>query len=86
MDLFADFENRIKKTLQTIGIKSETDDDKILLDRVLAEPPRDPLHGDIATNAALVLAKSLGAKPRDIAVRLALELETDPDVVAVEVS
>jgi arginyl-tRNA synthetase len=86
MDLFLDFENRIKNALQNIGIEAETSEDKALLNRVLAELPRDPSHGDIATNAALVLAKSLGAKPRDIAVRLALELEADADIVAVEVA
>ena len=86
MDLFADFENRIKNALQIIGVEAKTGDDKSLLNRVLAEAPRDPLHGDIATNAALVLAKPLGRKPRDIAVRLALQLEADDDIVAVEIA
>jgi arginyl-tRNA synthetase len=35
------------------------------------EPPRDPAHGDMATNAAMVLAKPAGQKPRDIAEALA---------------
>ena len=41
---------------------------------VTAEPPRDPAHGDMATNAAMVLAKPAGLKPRDIAVDLAARL------------
>ncbi|MDH3195131.1 MAG: arginine--tRNA ligase, partial [Hyphomicrobiales bacterium] len=86
MDLFLDFENRIKNALQHIGIEPETGKDEALLNRVLAEPPRDPSHGEIATNAALVLAKPLAAKPRDIAVRLALELEADTDVAAAEIA
>ncbi len=86
MDLFRDFENRIKNALQAIGIESEREIDESLLNRVLAEPPRDPSHGDIATNAALVLAKPLAAKPRDIAARLALKLEADADIAAVEVA
>ncbi len=35
--------------------------------RVAVEPPRDPAHGDVATNAAMVLAKPAGMKPRDLA-------------------
>ncbi|MBI3199792.1 MAG: arginine--tRNA ligase [Rhodospirillales bacterium] len=48
---------------------------------ITAEPPRDPAHGDIATNAAMVLAKGAGKKPRDIAEPLLLRLKADPDVV-----
>jgi arginyl-tRNA synthetase len=39
--------------------------------RVAVEPPRDPAHGDVATNAAMVLAKAAGMKPRDLAEALA---------------
>jgi len=46
-----------------------------------AEPPRDAAHGDIATNAAMVLAKAARKKPRDIAVALLPRLEANPDVV-----
>ena len=35
--------------------------------RFAVEPPRDPAHGDIATNAAMVLAKAAGRKPRELA-------------------
>ena len=41
---------------------------------VAVEPPRDPLHGDMATNAAMVLAKPARMKPRDIAEKLAEKL------------
>src|SRR5258708_12011907 len=46
-----------------------------------AEPPRDPAHGDIATNAAMVLSKAAGKKPRDIAEALLVHLKKIPDVV-----
>jgi arginyl-tRNA synthetase len=49
-------------------------------------PPRDAAHGDLASNAALVLAKAAKAKPRDIADRLAAKLEADADVERVEVA
>lgn len=53
---------------------------------VTVEPPRDPLHGDMATNAAMVLAKPAGAKPRDIAEALAVKLSDDPRVSSAEVA
>jgi arginyl-tRNA synthetase len=51
------------------------------LSRVVVEPPKDPTHGDMATNAAMVLAKEARTKPRDLAERLASRLRTD-DVIA----
>ena len=48
---------------------------------ITAEPPRDATHGDIATNAAMVLAKAAAKKPRDIAVALVAKLKAAPDVV-----
>src|SRR5258708_14269556 len=48
---------------------------------ITAEPPRDAAHGDIATNAAMVLAKAAGKKPRDIAEPLLVRLKANPDVV-----
>ena len=41
--------------------------------RVVVEPPRDPTHGDMATNAAMVLAKDAGKKPRELAEAIADE-------------
>ena len=86
MNLFADFEQRIHTALEKLGVLGESGIAADLMERVTAEPPRDPSHGDVATNAALVLAKPLGAKPRDLATRLALRLEADPDVASVEVA
>ncbi|WP_422001252.1 arginine--tRNA ligase [Reyranella sp.] len=48
---------------------------------ITAEPPRDPAHGDIATNAAMVLAKAAKKKPRDIAEPLLARLKANPDVI-----
>ncbi|MCM8730702.1 arginine--tRNA ligase [Hephaestia sp. GCM10023244] len=53
---------------------------------VTVEPPRDPAHGDLATNAAMVLAKPAGAKPRALAEQLAVELGKLDEVAAVEVA
>ncbi|OIQ90151.1 arginine--tRNA ligase [mine drainage metagenome] len=54
--------------------------------RVTAEPPREAAHGDISTNAAMVLAKAAGLKPRDLAERLAAELTGLASVQTVEVA
>ncbi|ETX29451.1 arginine--tRNA ligase [Roseivivax isoporae] len=53
---------------------------------VTVEPPRDAGHGDMATNAAMVLAKPAGKKPRDIAEALAPRLAADPRVASAEVA
>jgi arginyl-tRNA synthetase len=54
--------------------------------RVVVEPPRDPTHGDMSTNAALVLAKDAGRKPRDLAEAIAEKLRADPRIAKVEVA
>ena len=53
---------------------------------VTVEPPRDPLHGDMATNAAMVLAKPAKARPRDIAEALAAKIGADDRIAAAEVA
>jgi len=47
------------------------------LSRVVVEPPRDPAHGDMATNAAMALAKDAGKKPRELADAIAARLRVD---------
>jgi arginyl-tRNA synthetase len=54
--------------------------------RVTVEPPRDPAHGDIATNAAMVLAKDAGRKPRELAEAIADKLRADALVAKVDVA
>jgi len=54
--------------------------------RVVVEPPRDAAHGDMATNAAMVLAKDAKAKPRDLAEAIASRLRADELIAAVDVA
>jgi arginyl-tRNA synthetase len=54
--------------------------------RVVVEPPRDPAHGDMATNAAMVLAKDAGKKPRELAQAIAGGLAADDPVQKVDVA
>ncbi|WP_347268086.1 arginine--tRNA ligase [Paracoccus sp. (in: a-proteobacteria)] len=53
---------------------------------VAVEPPRDAAHGDMATNAAMVLAKPAGRKPREIAEALAAKLAEDARIASAEVA
>src|SRR3569623_1639202 len=73
------------------GVLDELVADGVLpdgLDRknVTVEPPRDPAHGDLATNAAMVLAKSARTNPRALADASKPKLEALPSVTSVEVA
>ena len=85
MNLFTDFENRIKNALETIDIVKEKRSE-IDFGRVGVEPPRDPSHGEVATNAAMVLAKPLGQNPRALADIIAAKLGEDPDIAEISVA
>src|ERR1700736_2816353 len=56
------------------------------LSRVVVEPPKDPTHGDMATNAAMVLAKEARTKPRDLAEKIASRLRTDDLIASADVA
>ncbi len=56
------------------------------LSRVVVEPPRDTSHGDMATNAAMVLAKDAKAKPRDLAEAIAEKLRADDLIAKVDIA
>src|SRR5712671_1572150 len=56
------------------------------LSRIVVEPPRDSSHGDMATNAAMVLAKEAKAKPRDLADKIAEKLRRDEMIASVDVA
>ncbi|ARM88203.1 arginyl-tRNA synthetase [Rhizobium sp. CIAT894] len=85
MNLFTDFEARIKTALEQIDLvrekRSELD-----FGRIAVEPPRDASHGDVATNAAMVLAKPLGTNPRALADIIIAKLREDADVADVSVA
>ena len=85
MNIFADIRALVVDTLTAMmdegALPAGLD-----LAALAVEPPRDPGHGDMATNAAMVLAKPAGAKPRDIADALAARLGTDPRITSAEVA
>lgn len=82
MDVFALFANRVSAALAALYPEVPAD----ALARFVVEPPRDPGHGDLSSNAAMVVSKPLGRSPRDIAAALAEHFSADPDVASVEVA
>ncbi|HRK24698.1 MAG TPA: arginine--tRNA ligase, partial [Beijerinckiaceae bacterium] len=84
MHLFADFHARIARVLASLPATAALPDS--VRGRVTVEPPRDPSHGDLSTNAAMVIARDAGMKPRDLAESIAAALRAEPGVVAVEVA
>ncbi len=85
MNLFADIRTLVTETLGEMAREGSLPEG-LDLANVAVEPPRDPAHGDMATNAAMVLAKPAGLKPRQIAQDLAERLARDPRVAGVEVA
>ncbi|MEM9329764.1 MAG: arginine--tRNA ligase [Pseudomonadota bacterium] len=83
MNIFHIFEQNIKKIVEHIDIDKDISN---LIHRISAEPPRDPSHGDIATNAAMVLAKAAKLNPRVLAEKISKGLEQDPVVASAEIA
>src|SRR6478609_369644 len=78
--LFADVLARVRgATVAVLGPNAD-------LSRIVVEPPRDPTHGDMATNAAMVLAKDAGKKPRELADSIAAKLRGDDKVTSVDIA
>ena len=85
MNIFAEVETRIAKALEALKSEGKLPAD-LAIPAIEAEAPRDATHGDVATNAALVLSKAAKMKPRDIADALKAKLEALPDVAKVDVA
>ncbi|HEY0854174.1 MAG TPA: arginine--tRNA ligase [Devosia sp.] len=82
MDVFAIFADRVSAALTSLY----PDVTEEALARLVVEPPRDAAHGDLSSNAAMVVAKPLGKNPREIATALANAFKDDKDVASVEVA
>jgi arginyl-tRNA synthetase len=82
MDVFALFSARVASAMQVLFPEVGPD----LLARIVVEPPRDAAHGDLSTNAAMVVAKPLGKNPREVATALVEHFKNDADVASVEIA
>ncbi|TIV16269.1 MAG: arginine--tRNA ligase [Mesorhizobium sp.] len=85
MNIFADFNARIVKAVEALDLKDK-EGGTLDLSRIAVEPPRDASHGDLATNAAMVLAKPTGQNPRALAEKLAEALRGDADIASAEIA
>lgn len=85
MNLFTAFQNDIDAIIKDL-IKAGDLPEGLEVSKITVEPPRDASHGDISTNAAMVLAKPAGMKPRDIAELIAPKLGALPGVTKVDIA
>ncbi|UWQ20832.1 arginine--tRNA ligase [Jannaschia sp. W003] len=85
MNLFADIRTLTLEAVEAL-VRDGALPEGLETGAVSVDPPRDPAHGDMATNAAMVLAKPARAKPRDIAEALAVRLAADPRIASAEVA
>ncbi|MGQ0610385.1 MAG: arginine--tRNA ligase [Paracoccaceae bacterium] len=85
MNLFADFRLAVVQALATLA-QSGTLSAGLDTAAVSVEPPRDPAHGEMMTNAAMVLAKPAGLAPRALAEALCAALSADPRILSAEIA
>ncbi|BBK38343.1 arginine--tRNA ligase [Allostella sp. ATCC 35155] len=85
MNVFHHFRDRVLAAIAGLQAAGRLPAD-LDLSRVVVEPPRDAAHGDLSTNAAMILAKPARANPRQLAELLAEALRGGEGVVAVEVA
>ncbi|ADZ70771.1 arginine--tRNA ligase [Polymorphum gilvum] len=85
MNIFVEFTARVQAAVAGLEAVAAAGPD-LDLSRITVESPRDPAHGDLATNAAMILAKPLGMKPRDLAEQIAAALGRDDEVAEVSVA
>lgn len=87
MDIFAQLQAKLTDLVETL-----CNEDRLpgavrrVVPNLIVEPPRDPSHGDVATPAALMIAKPAQSKPRDIAAILKNAMETWDEVASVEIA
>ena len=85
MNIFAAYHQKILEFIERLKgsgqLPAELD-----VSRVNVEPPRDAAHGDMSTNAAMVLAKNAGMKPHDLAALLIEQLNKDPEIETADIA
>ena len=85
MSVFAGFHGRVLAAVQQLKHDGVVPADASI-EGITLEAPKDASHGDLATNAAMVLAKPSGLPPRDLAQRLAPLIAVDSNVAAAEIA
>ncbi|MEO0328103.1 MAG: arginine--tRNA ligase [Pseudomonadota bacterium] len=83
MNLFSNFEIQIRQIITALGLENVPE---TLVEKVSVEPPRDPSHGDLATNAAMVIAKAAKTNPRQLAETISPKIEQLDGVASLEIA
>ncbi len=83
MNIFKKIENDVKGVIRHLQ-EEKLLPDSLSADKVEATPTRDPAHGDVATNAGMVLGAQLGKNPKEIAALLVDKLKNLPCIDKVE--
>ena len=85
MNIYAHFESEIRTIIDGL-VQADQLPSGLDTSHITCEAPRDPSHGDLATNAAMVLAKAAGVKPRDLAEQIAEHLQQVDGVDSVDIA
>ena len=81
MNIFENIRNIIIEAAKSFGIN-----DKKILDKITAEPPKEEIHGDISTNIALLSSKALNRNPRELAENIAMLLKKNNYIDEVKIA
>ena len=81
MNIFENIRNIIIEAAKSFGIN-----DKKILDKITAEPPKEEIHGDISTNIALLSSKALNKNPRELAENIAMLLKKNNYIDEVKIA
>lgn len=85
MNIFSLFAQKMDDQLQALVAAGKVPEG-LDASRATIELPRDPEHGDLASNMAMVLAKSAGMPPRQMAEFLVAGIQQDPSVISAEIA
>ncbi|WP_375706701.1 arginine--tRNA ligase [Bartonella sp. AA126HLJHH] len=85
MNIFKNFEKKIKRSIELSDIKGKNGED-LDLSKITVDPPRVSSHGHLSTNAAMVLAKSIGINPRALADKIIELLKNDSSIENIDVA
>lgn len=79
MHVFQRIKQEVVTVVETLSKQGKLPEN-LTLDKLTVEPPKDPSHGDMATNVAMVLAKQAGCSPRELAALIIAELKEHPSI------
>jgi arginyl-tRNA synthetase len=86
MNIFFNLKQQLIAILQNLALESAVEISQKQFSAFTVEPSKDKSHGDIATNAAMVLCKNFSLKPQDLAAKIIAELKKNPAIIKAELA